>query len=84
MTLYEAIKKHGWKVYQFNFADNTSQRIASFISTDVTKPATTFLILNGKIAQPINDESPNFSYEIFFKKVLVPPIEDVTKEYTTN
>jgi hypothetical protein len=84
MTLYEAIKEHGWKIYQFNFTDNTSQRIASFISTDVTQPAATFLISNGKIAQPINDESSNFSYEIFFKKVLVPPIEDVTKEYITN
>jgi hypothetical protein len=84
MTLHEAIKEHGWKVYQFNFTDNTSQRIASFISTDVTQPAVTFLIQNGEMTQLIDDENPNFSYEIFFKKVLASLVEDVTKQYTTN
>ncbi len=81
-NISDAVNMFDWKVYQLNFTDGSSERIASFISTDLTEAAHTVHIYNGDIATAyIEDEVDEFSFEEYFGKKLDGPIEDVTKEY---
>lgn len=82
-NIFDAVNMFGWKVYQLNFIDGTSERIASFIDADPTEEAFSVHMCKKNIPRVyIYDEVNNFSYEKYFGKKFDGLIKDVTEEYT--
>ena len=78
-TAHEAARM-GWQIFQFNFTDGSSERIASLIRND-SLPIT-YLVENNALTESIDDDAySTFFYPSFFNRTILGLIEEKTDEF---